>query len=59
MICSGIDCYITATTDPGEFNFEGKLNPGHSIEEAEAVFWNILKRSNQRTWRSHLGEYDE
>ncbi|HRG68681.1 MAG: insulinase family protein [Saprospiraceae bacterium] len=61
MICSGIDCYITATTDPGLILVEGKLNPGHSIEEAEAVFWNILeeiqtKELDDRTWEKYMNK---
>ncbi len=61
MICSGIDCYITATTDPGLILVEGKLNPDQKIETAEQEFWNIIEslqsqEIDDRTWEKYMNK---
>jgi predicted Zn-dependent peptidase len=56
MICSAIDCYITATTDPGLIIVEAKINPDHTIEEAEAEFWNIIDELQNKTIPDHNWE---
>jgi predicted Zn-dependent peptidase len=61
MICSAIDCYITATTDPGLIIVEAKINKGHTIEEAETEFWLILEElCNQEipdhTWEKYMNK---
>lgn len=49
MLFSGIDCYLTTTTDPGLIIVEGKLNPGVSIETGEEAFWSLLDECKQNT----------
>ena len=61
LICSTIDCYITATTDPGLIILEGKINQGHTIEEAESEFWNIIdelqhNEIQDHTWEKHMNK---
>lgn len=61
MICSSIDCYITATTDPGLIILESKINKGHTIEEAETEFWKIiddLKNNSipDHTWEKYMNK---
>lgn len=58
MLFSGIDCYLTTTTDPGLIIVEGKLNPNVSIETGEDAFWSLLdscKKSpmSQRDWEKY------
>jgi predicted Zn-dependent peptidase len=40
---STIDCYITASIDPGLLIIEGKPSDGVSLEEAEAAIWQELE----------------
>lgn len=61
LICSGIDCYINTTRDPGLVFVEAKINPGHSIEEAEMEFWKIVDelKSNEiddRQWEKYMNK---
>lgn len=56
MICSTIDCYITATTDPGLIIVEAKINPDHTIEEAETEFWNIIDELKTQAIPDHTWE---
>ncbi len=61
LICSTIDCYITATTDPGLIILESKLNQGHTIEEAETEFWNIIHELqntsiSDHNWEKHMNK---
>ncbi len=56
MICSTIDCYITATTDPGLIIVEAKMNHGHSIEEADQEFWNIIDELQNKSIEDHSWE---
>lgn len=41
---SAIDCYITASNDPGLLIVEGKPSNGVTMEEAEAALWEELER---------------
>lgn len=56
MICSTIDCYITSTIDPGLILVEGKLNPGHTIEQAETEFWDIISKLQNENIDAHTWE---
>lgn len=40
---NSIDAYITGYADPGMFLIEGKLNPGVTLEQAEAAIWEELQ----------------
>lgn len=40
---SSIDCYITASIDPGLLIVEGKPSDGVSLEDAEAAIWQELE----------------
>ena len=41
---NNIDAFISGSTDPGLLQIMGRLNPGVSIEEAEAAVWDELER---------------
>ncbi|MBP8725998.1 MAG: insulinase family protein [Saprospiraceae bacterium] len=56
MICSSVDCYLTSTRDPGLAIVEGKIAPGHSIESAQSVFWEILAGLKQELLDAHAME---
>ncbi|MBK9107077.1 MAG: insulinase family protein [Saprospiraceae bacterium] len=56
MICSAIDCYITSTIDPGLIIVEGKINPAHTIEQAESEFWEIIRTLQQDNLDDHTWE---
>lgn len=61
MLFSSIDCYLTATTDPGLILIEGKLQQGVRREEAEAEIWNLLNKLQSEgidphTWEKYLNK---
>lgn len=56
MLCSTIDCYITSTIDPGLIIVEGKINPAHTIEQAESEFWEIIQSLQRNTLDGHTWE---
>lgn len=61
LICSSIDCYINSTRDPGLIFVEAKINPGHSIEEAESEFWKIIDEVknvelDKRLWEKYMNK---
>jgi zinc protease len=43
-IFHSLSFYVTGTIDPGLLIFEGKINPGHSVEEAEARLTEELEK---------------
>ena len=56
LLCSTIDCYITATTDPGLIIVEAKLSQGRIIEEAEQEFWTIIQELKNHKIPDHTFE---
>jgi zinc protease len=42
-IFHSFQCYVTGSTDPGMLIMDGKLNPGQSVEAAEARLWKELQ----------------
>ena len=61
MLFSSIDCYLTATTDPGLILIEGKLQQGVRREEAEAEIWNLLNKLQSEgidphTWEKYMNK---
>jgi len=61
MLFSSIDCYLTATTDPGLILIEGKLQQGVRREEAETEIWNLLYKLQSEgidphTWEKYLNK---
>ena len=44
MLFSSIDCYLTATTDPGLIIMEGKLNTGINIQQGQDALWEVINK---------------
>jgi len=61
MLFSGIDCYLTATTDPGLIILEGKLREGIQREQALLEIRNLLDRFvsdgiSEHTWEKYINK---
>ncbi len=53
MLFSSIDCYLTATTDPGLIIMEGKLNTGINIQQGQDAFWEVINKLKNQEISDH------
>lgn len=61
MLFTNIDCYLTATTDPGLIIIEGKLREGVDFETAENSIWQLIRQwsndgINEHNWEKYLNK---
>lgn len=43
QIFNSISAFVNGSIDPGLLNIQGKLNQGHSLDEAEEAVWELLE----------------
>ena len=43
QIFNSISAFVNGSIDPGLLNIQGKLNQGHSLDEAEVAVWELLE----------------
>jgi predicted Zn-dependent peptidase len=56
MLFSTIDCYLTATIDPGLIIVEAKLNEHIKLDTAESAFWEIIHDVQKQVPSDHEWE---
>ncbi len=56
MLFSTIDCYLTATSDPGLIIVEAKLNNKVQMQEAESAFWEVINELQTEPISDHVWE---